>query len=113
MDESLKFYEEMVGLTVTRRFSPRENLDVAFLGNGETEIELLCDGLYPQTDAVTRAALDTMSIGFILDLPLEAMREKLIAAGHTEMSPILSPSPTIRFFYVHDPNGFKVQFVEG
>ncbi|MGO1372333.1 MAG: VOC family protein, partial [Senegalia sp. (in: firmicutes)] len=43
MEESLKFYEEIVGLKVDRRFNAGANTEIAFLGDGETKIELICN----------------------------------------------------------------------
>lgn len=43
MEESLKFYEEVVGLKLDRRFKAGPTMDIAFLGDGETKLELICD----------------------------------------------------------------------
>jgi len=42
LDESAKFYTDILGLTEVRRFSPREGLTIAFFkGEGEATIELV------------------------------------------------------------------------
>ena len=43
MEESLKFYQEIVGLKVDRRFEAGPGVEIVFLGNGETKVELICD----------------------------------------------------------------------
>ena len=43
MDESLKFYEEIIGLTVNKRFKAGPGMEIVFLGDGETKVELICD----------------------------------------------------------------------
>ena len=43
MDESLKFYEEIAGLKPVDRFQAGPGMEIAFLGEGETKIELICN----------------------------------------------------------------------
>ena len=45
MDNSVKFYNEIVGLKLNRRFSVKPGFEISFMGDGETEIELICDDL--------------------------------------------------------------------
>ena len=40
LEESLQFYQDMIGLPVKSRSFVRHGLEIAFLGNSETEIEL-------------------------------------------------------------------------
>jgi lactoylglutathione lyase len=42
MEESLKFYQEIVGLTLDRRFTP-PGMEIAFLGVDATKVELICN----------------------------------------------------------------------
>ncbi|MDF2677211.1 MAG: Glyoxalase/bleomycin resistance protein/dioxygenase, partial [Bacillota bacterium] len=41
LEESIKFYEEVVGLEVSARFPAGPDMEIAFLGNGETKVELV------------------------------------------------------------------------
>ncbi len=43
LEESLKFYQEIVGLKINKRFNAGPGREIAFLGDGETKIELICD----------------------------------------------------------------------
>lgn len=106
LEVSIKFYREMVGLTLNRRFKPNDQMELAFLGKAPTEIELIqqADGEPSQAKGI--------SIGFIIDGKLEDLMEKLTIEGYTEQSEIHSPNPAMRFVYVKDPDGFTVQFVE-
>lgn len=106
LEKSLAFYTEVVGLQVNRRFSPSPNMEIAFLGEGTTELELIQDGQVPERPVVG------ISMGFIADRTLEEIREVLNNQGYLQQSETYSPNPAIRFFYVEDPDGFKVQFVE-
>ncbi|MDR1621820.1 MAG: VOC family protein [Synergistaceae bacterium] len=105
LEESLRFYHELVGLPVKRRFSPRPGTEIAFLGNGETEIELIDN--HAQGDVFMGQGI---SLGFevtSLQETLDFLRQKGIAAGE-----VSQPNPQVKFFFVSDPNGLKIQFVE-
>lgn len=42
MEESLEFYTEIVGLNLNKRFKAGLGTEIAFLGDGETKVELIC-----------------------------------------------------------------------
>jgi lactoylglutathione lyase len=103
IDASLKFYQEIVGLPVARRFS-EPNAELAFLGDGETMLELIQGKGEPHTGG-------GVSIGFKVDSLEEKMafvKEKGVAVH----SGPFTPSPRTRFFFISDPDGVLVQFVE-
>lgn len=106
MDESLKFYEEIVGLKVEKRFKSSEDIEIVFLGDGETKVELICDKNCNETNIGT-----DISWGFevnSVDEMISFVREKGIAI---ESGPF-HPNQYTSFFYIMDPNGLKIQFVE-
>ncbi|MGC9330390.1 MAG: VOC family protein [Bacteroidales bacterium] len=43
METSINFYKEIIGLSVSNRFKAGLGVEIAFLGDGETKIELMCD----------------------------------------------------------------------
>lgn len=106
LDASINFYKEFVGLDVNRRFKPNETMELAFLGSEPTELELIWDSLAPASVS------EGISMGFMVEGKLEDVMEKLKAKGFTNQSEIHSPNPVMRFFFVKDPDGFSVQFVE-
>jgi lactoylglutathione lyase len=104
LEESIKFYEKYVGLRVSRRFESRPGVEIAFLGDGETELELIGGGEdYPESDQI--------SLGFSVDSMDKKMDEMKQAGIGIYKGPI-QPNPHIKFFYVKDPNGISVQFAE-
>lgn len=106
LEESLKFYEEIVGLPVVNRFPARPNMEIVFLGHGETLVELIHDS----TNNDVSIGSD-ISIGFgvdSLDETIAFVKEK----GIDIHSGPFQPNPNTRFFFVLDPNGLKVQFIE-
>ena len=106
LEESLKFYKDIVGLTVNRRFNAGPGVEIAFLGDGETKIELICNKSFKES-----SIWQGISLGFEVNCVEEMMtfiKEKGIAIH----SGPFKPNDHIKFFYVLDPNGLKIQFVE-
>ena len=106
MEESLKFYVEVVGLSVDKRFKAGPGTEIVFLGDGETKVELICD----EGNKDINVGKD-ISWGFevkSVDDMMNFVKEKCIAI---ESGPI-QPNPHVKFFFVKDPNGLKIQFVE-
>jgi len=104
LNESLEFYQNVVGLQVNRRFSAGES-ELVFLGNGETEIELIYNR--SQTDVFFGQHI---SLGFevaSLREMISCLEQKGIPTGE-----ILQPNPQVTFFFTSDPNGVRIQFVE-
>jgi len=105
MEESLKFYTEIVGLKVVNRFSTGTG-EIAFLGEGETKVELVCSN---QENEVSFG--EHISLGFEVNSLDEAMKFVQEKGIKVHSGPI-QPNPSTRFFFVLDPNGLKIQFIE-
>jgi len=106
LEESLKFYKEIVGLNVSRKFNAGPGVEIAFLGDGETKVELICN-----------KALKEVSFGHDISLGFEVISvDKMMAfikeKGLDIHSGPFQPNPHMKFFYVSDPDGLKIQFVE-
>jgi len=105
LEKSLEFYRDFIGLKVNRRFASGPNQEIVFLGDGETEVELI------ENKQESFTAGNAISLGFAvesLDETIKLLKEKSINI----VSEIIEPNPTIKFIYVLDPNGVKVQFSE-
>jgi lactoylglutathione lyase len=106
MEESLQFYQGIVGLKVDRRFNAGPGVEIAFLGDGDTKVELICNGSKKEVNVG-----QDISWGFevsSVDETMAQVKEKGIAIH----SGPFQPNPHTKFFYVLDPNGLKIQFVE-
>ncbi|MCB2354593.1 VOC family protein [Clostridium estertheticum] len=106
LEESIKFYTDVIGLEVVSKFNAGPEVEIAFLGKGETKIELICDG--ESRDTVIG---NDISWGFeveSLDKALVLVKEKDITvdSGPTQ------PNPHVRYFFIKDPNGMRIQLVE-
>lgn len=101
MEESIKFYKDIVGLPIDRRFTSGTGSEICFLGDGETKVELI-------DDHKSHANAEGISLGFetaSLDEMIEFIKEKGL-----EIEGPYQPNPHIRFIYVKDPDGVKIQF---
>ena len=87
-EEEIEFYEKEVGLTLQRDMRPMK--DLVFLEADHT-------------------GGPNLSIGFKTD-DVEAKREELIAKGY-QVTPMITPMPDVKFFFVVDPAGVNVQFM--
>jgi len=106
MAASLRFYTEILGLPVTRRVDRLPGMEIAFLGSGETMVELIWSS---RNDDASFGK--DISLGFVVD-SVAAQMELLAARGIPLHSGPFQPNPSVRFIYVLDPDGLKIQFVE-
>ncbi len=106
MSESIFFYEEIVGLPIMNQISAGPDTEITFLGDGETQVELICH-LGRQEITFGR----DISIGFevpSLDTLMALLKEKGVEIKAGPMQ----PNPFMKFIFVEDPNGVRIQFVE-
>src|SRR5699024_2325801 len=74
MEESLKFYRDIVGLSIDAKISAGPNREIVFLGDGETKVELIEDNGVEDIDLG-----QDISIGFgvdSLDETMDFVKEK-------------------------------------
>ncbi len=106
MDESLKFYTEITGLKLVDRFQARPGMEISFLGEGETKIELICNENLKELHAGNRVTL-----GFKVD-SLDDMITIVRDKGINIITGPVQPNPRIKYFIIQDPNGVKIQFAQ-
>ncbi|MEA4816330.1 MAG: VOC family protein [Lachnospiraceae bacterium] len=106
MEESLDFYQEIAGLKLESRFNAGPRVEIAFLGDGETKIELICNKEKTEINVG-----EDISWGFEVD-SVDRFMEFVKGKDVNIHSGPFQPNPKTRFFYVIDPNGLKIQFVE-
>jgi lactoylglutathione lyase len=106
LNDSIAFYEEIIGLNVKRRFQAGPDTEIAFLGEGETQVELI--------EVKEKNEINVgpdISWGFQVESLVEMM-ELLEMKGIEVMEGPYSPNPLTSFIYIQDPNGMKIQLVE-
>lgn len=106
LDESIAFYTDLLNCKLSERFSLGENMEIAFLGDGETKIELIYN-----KEKENIVIGDDISWGFLvnsLDDVINIIKEKNIKI----ISDIIQPNPNTKFLFIKDPNGMNIQLVE-
>lgn len=105
LDESIKFYNEVLGLPVDSKFEAGVN-KIAMMGGKESpKIELI-----EQVDKMLKNFGEGVSIGVeVKDLDEEISKLKNL---NIEASEIISPMENIRFCFIKDPNNYTIQLVE-
>ena len=104
MAASIWFYRDILELPLVRRFQS-DDAEIAFLGDGEVEIELI----YRPGQTYIAPSSD-ITLGFAVPSVIEtisAMRSKGF-----ETSTIFQPNDHVRFFFMQDDEGPRIQFVE-
>lgn len=106
MEESLDFYQNFLKLPLMARYPAGPGMELAFLGNGDTQVELVAnEGV--KLENIGKG----ISMGFEVDSMEEtqkAVKEKNICV----LREMFQPNDHIRFFFVKDPSGYSVQLVE-
>ncbi len=106
MDLSVAFYQEIIGLKLNQRHVAGPGIELAFLGDGDTQIELISNKEIKEAHRGKG-----ISMGFkvdSLDDTMKMVKEK----GIDVTKEIQKPNPYVKFFFVHDPDGYEIQFVE-
>lgn len=103
-DEEVRFYEEQTELKVQRDMRP-VGRNMVFLADaaGDTCIEII------ENKDAADSGNPNFSIGFHTD-DVAGKREALAAAGY-DVTPMITPMPDVKFFFVKDPAGVTVQFI--
>ena len=106
MEESLDFYTKVLGLQVDRRYEAGPGMELAFLGDGETKLELICN------EKISEVTIGKdISVGFEVE-SADEMITYLAEKGIGVLNGPFQPNEHIKFFFILDPNGLKVQLVE-
>ncbi len=106
MAKSIEFYQDVLGLQCTRKSNPNPDMELAFLGTGDTQVELI----YNAKSKDVSFGKD-ISLGFVVD-SIESVTALLQAKNIPIIAGPFQPNPFIKFIYVLDPSGLKIQFVE-
>jgi lactoylglutathione lyase len=105
IEDSIKFYSEIVGLEISSRFSPRVGMDIVFLQDKKgNEIELI-----KYADKAVSSQKSGISIGFEVN-SLDETISLVKSYGIAIEGPFSTPA--VKFIFVKDPNGVSIQFVE-
>lgn len=99
--ESIAFYEAVVGLKLLRDMRPHAPIVFMADEEGGTQVELMADQA-----SFTREGI---SLGFRTE-DVAGKRAELAEKG-LHPTPIISPNSYTSFFFITDPNGVEIQFI--
>ena len=108
MQKSLSFYQEIAGLKINRRITPGPGMDIVFLGTEDTSTEI---ELIQNENKQNHSYGIDLTLGFRVD-SLEDTIRVLRERNFVDIQGPIQPNPEIRFIYISDPNGVRIQFVE-
>ena len=103
-EEEISFYETYAGLKIVRDLRPHADLVFLANGEGETRVEII------KNPAAEDSGNQFISIGFGAE-NVDALRDEYLSKG-LQATEMISPNPHVKFFYVKDPAGVRVQFIE-
>lgn len=106
MEVSLAFYQELIGLKLNQRNVAMPGMELAFLGDGDTQVELVCN-----KNSNEAPSCKGISLGFKVD-SLDDTMEMVKKKGIYLPTAIIQPNPHVKFFSINDPDGYAIQFVE-
>lgn len=106
MKESLFFYQEIIGLKLNHRIKPNDDMEIAFLGDDDTKVELI----FNKNISEISFGKD-ISLGFEVE-STDDFTEFLNTKGIQLQSGPFQPNPSIRFIFIQDPDGLMIQLVE-
>ncbi len=104
MEESLRFYTEVIGFTVASRHNPRPGVRITLLkGDGDAMIELIENADEPRDIGLYAVGMEVDDMG----ASLEELRAK---GARVTMEPVPIEVGTLAF--LEDPNGVRIALIE-
>ncbi|OPF51200.1 glyoxalase [Clostridium baratii] len=110
LEESIKFYKEILDLKEVRRINPMEGTKIAFLeDNNSGTIELIENEELAKVYDVSNESM--VSIGF----EVKNINEKIDELKSKEINIIRGPIEVpggAKLAFIKDPNGIEIEFIE-
>jgi lactoylglutathione lyase len=111
MDESIKFYKEIMGLGVYKQFNPRPGLNITFMkGEGESIIELIENVENPQNVEEIPLKPGLIAVGMEVEDMKTTVEELKSKGAKFTMEPIQTPVEILAF--IEDPNGVRIALIQ-
>ena len=105
LEESVAFYQNILGLNIARDMRGKGTVNIVFLNDGSSDV---CIELVANKEHSYEGS--GISVGFATD-DLDKSAQELKSKGITT-GKIIVPNLHTRFFFIEDPNGVQIQFIE-
>ena len=111
MDESIKFYRDVMGLELqSRREIPENKAEIAFFGDRESDARVELTYWKEKKDWNEGDELDHIAFAVPeMDNAIERFREKKVEIA---MEPYSLKGSTTRIAFIKDPNGIWLEIIE-
>jgi len=111
MDESIKFYTEIMGLKIDKQFNPRPGLNITFMkGEGESIIELIEFLENPQNPAENPQKPGLIAVGMEVEDIKTTVEELKYKGAKFTLEPTQTPFEILAF--IEDPNGVRIALIQ-
>lgn len=101
-ERSLDFYHNILKLPIICKFATADGMNIAMLGEeNNVHLEIIGTGNAPEHPD------NGISIGF----RIENVEDFIESLNVDAIGPIC-PNPKTRFYFIHDPDGYRVQLLE-
>ena len=105
LEDSLAFYHNLLGLPIHDRFGPPGHQIVMLGTDPGTKLELI-----ESAEPLPEVPAPGLSLGFAPE-NMRKLLSTLEAAG-ISCPPPMSTNPSLRFYFIQDPDGYVIQLVE-
>ncbi len=102
---AVDFYHRVLGMQVSRRFSPRPGMEIAFMGGGGQQVEFICD------DQALPYNGSGVSLGFYVH-DIEQTAAHLKENQVEIVSGPIAMKSGVKLLGARDPNGLELGFVQ-
>jgi lactoylglutathione lyase len=111
MEESIKFYTEVMGLEVVQQFNPFPGLTITFVkGEGETIIELIENSENSQDPLEQPQKPGLMAVGIEVEDVDTTIKELKTKGAKITQEPIKIKIGKLAF--IEDPNGVRIALIQ-
>lgn len=104
LEESVKFYQDIIGLEIQEDLRKLTGTPVVFLASDEAAVKI--ELIENKEQAYSG---DGIFLGFHVE-DVEATREWMAEKG-LNPTPMISPNPNTKFFFIKDLNGVNIQLI--
>jgi lactoylglutathione lyase len=105
IERSVKFYNRVLGMQVSRRFSPRPGMEIAFMGGSGVQVEFIHDEKSPPYQGA----------GISLGFQVADMEKTLALLKENKVEIVSGPHAMkngVKLLQVRDCNGLELGFVQ-
>jgi len=106
MEESKRFYCDVIGLKIKTEMNPKPGLKICFLDGETIDYELIEDADHRDVKIGK-----SITVAFLVEALNKKIHDHKKKGVEKIVGPV-QPAPNIRFVFIQDPNGMTIQIAE-